>query len=114
MDDGILVYINDVWFIKSITQSSHECPEIYYELHPDTLDDFIPSLSDITTWNGKKVRFEVVKKFLANKTQYLAKVIHEKIALSWDDIFLEIGHLEHISIKTQQYMKNKFNPPTKK
>lgn len=131
MIDGILKLKADgLWVVRHTTFNSKtftdndgsytypEKVEIDYSLHPDTFDTFSPNLSNQNYWNDKKVKFELAKKFLANETVYLAKVKHEKITLSWDDVIKEYGEfnygVEEDVLTFYDWLKQNFKPPTKK
>jgi len=87
--DGAFTVTPETWSGATMRSAPTELP-----LYPDCLDKFSPALTDIESWEGKVIKFELAKKYLADKTVYYANVIPSKITVQWDDLFTKQGKEE--------------------
>jgi len=108
--DGAFIVTPETWSGATMRGAPTELP-----LYPDCLDKFSPALTDIESWEGKVIKFELAKKYLADKTVYYANVIPSKITVQWDDLFTKQGKEDGANYHLlKEWLKKNCNPPTTK
>lgn len=89
------------------------------ELDHDSFIDYYIDGKIVEPWYPIKVKFEIIKKFLANETQYIAKLIKDPAETGWSEITKEWikfckEHVDEDHMKYGQWLKTHYNPPTRK